>query len=241
MGKADHFHVRAEGDPMLANDTAGTSHGKADRAGFALRIRPVIRRAPKGPEVRAAAGSSSIAEHQCRSRRGIHLAAVMRLEDFDVPVLAEALRRAPGQLAEQVHAEREIAGFHDRHLFAGLCDLGFLAAIKPGRADHGGFHALAFQDGQRGERGLRRGKVDPDIGAFRGFGGVFHRQHAHLRCVEDRADILAKVRRARRFARSADAMTCRQRRARNLLAHSSGNPGNRDVQRRTHTACLKRF
>src|SRR5262249_45942359 len=90
-------------------------------------------------EIGAAAARRSLSDRKSGARRRIDLAAMMRLEDFDVPVSSQPRRRLLDQAEEQIDAERKVAVAHDGDAFGVRGDLRLLLARKTGGADDGGF------------------------------------------------------------------------------------------------------
>ena len=94
----------------------------------------------------------------------VHLAAVVRLDDLDVPLRRQRFGRLTDQGCEQRDAEGEVAGAQDRNAIGGLRHHGKVDLFEARGADHEGRPAtLGAQGGQFG-RGGACGEVDDHVG-----------------------------------------------------------------------------
>ena len=86
MRQGEDFLVGGEGHFMLADDTAGPAHRKADPAAFALCVRAVIGGLAEGVQVRIPALCRGFSQHQRRAGRGVDLMFMVAFENFDIPL-----------------------------------------------------------------------------------------------------------------------------------------------------------
>ena len=99
------------------------------------------------------------AKRQRGARRRVDLAAVVHLDDLDVPVRAEPRRDLLDQAEQQVDAEAGIGRPDDRHPLGRRAHRAVSARRQPGRADH---HRRAVLGRERGVRRGRGGEAELD-------------------------------------------------------------------------------
>ena len=161
MGQDDLLAFRREDDRVLAGDVAAAQGGKAD-----LTARPgpdlaLARLAGNCIEADAATLGGSLAQHQRGAGGGIHLVAVVHLDDLDVVVGIEGAGDLLGHQLQQVHAEAHVGGLHHHGLDRRRFDDRLLLRTETSGADH------VDHLGLRGQRGVAAGR--------RGAGEVDHR------------------------------------------------------------------
>src|SRR5712671_4026557 len=142
---------------------AAAQRGEPDRAGFPRSgdaIAPALRHLIEDGPPRRRCGT---AERERRPGWRINLAAVMHLDDLDVPFRPEACRDLLDQPEQQIDAEAGIGGPDDRHALGGPADRRrLLFAGQSGRADDD--RAAEFGGQSRVRRRCVRGReVDRDI------------------------------------------------------------------------------
>ena len=109
MPELQPFAVAGEHDEVIARDRSSAQGREADRAFLARAGQPG---APVGAVVgerHAAACRRRLAEQQRGARRRVDLVAMVRLDDLDVPIVPEPLRRLAYQRRQQRDAERGVS------------------------------------------------------------------------------------------------------------------------------------
>ena len=86
----------------------------------------------------------------------VHLVAVMHLEDLDVEIGVERLRRLAHQDREEVDAEAHVAGLDDHGMARGRLDLLLVIGGEAGGADDMDDARLCGELGEGDGRGGRR-------------------------------------------------------------------------------------
>src|SRR5581483_7123419 len=157
------FHTFAGGGEhhrMIADDLAGTDRRNADRSWFAFPAartvdRDVLQLAP-------ARLGQYLAHAERRARWRVEFMAVMRLDDFDVRLLAEHTRREVQQAQAQVHADAHVGGEYDADFARRLVDALAAGVVEAGGADH---HAPPFARApfQVRQRRRRTGEIDEHV------------------------------------------------------------------------------
>ena len=87
----------------------------------------------------------------------------MRLDDLDVVVVAQDLRRALGELVGGVHTDGEVGRHHDGRLFRCFANRLLLRSGEPRRTDHRGLGVLEIR-----ERAVGPCEVDEHVAACGG-------------------------------------------------------------------------
>src|SRR2546429_92779 len=126
----------AEEEAQARRDiVAAAQRGEPDRAGFPRSgdaIAPALRHLIEDGPPRRRCGT---AERERRPGWRIDLAAMMHLDDLDVPFRPEPRRHLLDQPEQQIDAEAGIGGPDDRHALGGPADRRLPFAGQPRRAD----------------------------------------------------------------------------------------------------------
>ena len=120
---------------VLADHRAAAQRREADVAALARAGMAVADPDRMVGEVDAAAFRRRLAEQQRRARRRVDLVAVVHLEDLDVEIGVERLRRLAHQGGEQIDAEAHIAGLDDDRMARGGLELLLVVGREAGGAD----------------------------------------------------------------------------------------------------------
>ena len=91
----------------------------------------------------------------------LYLKAPKKLEELRVVAVAEEPCGFAGEVAEDVHADREVRRVQDRDPFGGAGDLGLAGLVEAGRTGHVG-DARVDRGAQVGERRGRDREIDRD-------------------------------------------------------------------------------
>ncbi|MNV41302.1 hypothetical protein D3C71_1329340 [compost metagenome] len=102
---------------------------------------------------------------------------MVRLDDFDIRVIAEYPRRHFQQFQRQVYTHAEIRGEHDGNILARLGQQLLLCGIQPGGADDHGLARLAAER-QVFQHDFRQREVDQHIELFRHRIQIARQRHA---------------------------------------------------------------
>ena len=166
VGEGQPLVVGEEMHRVIARDAAAAQACKADGANAALAGDAV---APALAVVRQrdpAALRRRFAQQQRGARWRIDFHAVVRLDDLDVPVLAQPAGGLAHQMGQQGDAERGVAGLQHGDALCGVIAQEVVALLKPGGADHDRHAGRA----RRVEIGLQRvgaGEIDQHVAAAR--------------------------------------------------------------------------
>src|SRR5579875_809123 len=200
MDQFEPLAVAGEDDVVVANRIAAAQRRKADIA-FAARAGNAVAGA-----LRHLFEDDAAAEGERRPRRGVDLAAVMHLEDLDVPIGPEPTRHLLDDDQQHVHAKAHIRRPYERYGARGAAYRFALLGRQAGRADH---HRFADGGGERGMRGGRfgRGEFDDDIAVAHQLFDVLADRDADPPDTGELADILIDVAAAGRFAAAGDGAT----------------------------------
>ena len=120
MGQLQALALAGENDAVLAHHIAPAQSGEPDGAGLARAGNTVAPPVCDLVEIRAAARGRGPAEQQRRSRRRIHLMAMMHFHDLDIPGGIECAGDLAHQLGQKIDPEAHIGGEDDGGLPAGL-------------------------------------------------------------------------------------------------------------------------
>ena len=182
---------------VLADHRAAAQRREADVAALARAGMAVADADRVLGEVDAAALRRGAAEEQRRARRRIDLVAVMHLDDLDVEIGVERLRRLADEDGEEVDAEAHVAGLDDRRMARRRGDLRLVVGGQAGRADDMDDARLRGELGEGDGRG-GRGEVEDAVGLGEGRERIVGERDAVRREAGEFAGILADLRRARR-------------------------------------------
>src|SRR5690606_30929907 len=112
---------------VVTDNGAAPQRRKADVAPPARPGVAVPRSYARCLEIDAASLGRCGTEHQSRARRGVHLLAVMHLDDLDVEVRVERFCNAPRDGGQQVDAEAHVARLDDGSVAGGSLYCGLVA------------------------------------------------------------------------------------------------------------------
>ena len=186
MADLDLLAVAGKEHRVVAHDIAAADGGKADAAGLARTgVALAGEDADLGQRLAQLPGDG-LADGQGRPRGGIHLVAVVGLDDLDVGV-GQHLR---GQLDEPdggIDARAHVGGLHDGDVLCSLLDVGALLGREAGGADDH-LHAVLPAGVQIDHAGFGAGEVDQHLAARQGFVSAVGDGHARL-CAHEGAGI----------------------------------------------------
>lgn len=160
------LRVRGEQHGVLPNHASTAQGGKADiaaLAGASVAITDALR---CFLQRHAAAGSSRLAEHQCRAGGGIDLHPVMHFQHLNIKVGIEGFGNAARDGGQQVNSHTHITGLDDGRVASGGVQGGMVGLAQARGADD--VHDASVgreprkRDGRLGDReiehGIDRGK-----------------------------------------------------------------------------------
>ena len=123
------------------------------------RLRTELRR-----EIDAAPFRRRLAEKQRRAGRRVDLVAMVHLENLDVEIGVERLRRLADERGEEIDAEAHIAGLDDHRLARRGDELRLVVGRKPGGADDMDDARLRGEVGEERRVAAGVGEVEDAVG-----------------------------------------------------------------------------
>ena len=165
----EHLVEAGEHDFMLADDGAAADGGDADlmlpaRLAHAVALEGELRLVGQGLR-------RGLRYHQRGAAGGVHLAAVVALDDLDVEIRAQDGRRPAHEVKHEVDAEGHVAALENGHLLRGGVDLReLLRGIARGAEDDG--YLPLHGEAQQGREVGGVGEVYHHVGLARVLHGV---------------------------------------------------------------------
>lgn len=190
VAQDDAFAVSGKQHVMFPNDIPAANGGKADAAAFTRTGDAVAARDFGGIEIDPPPCGSGLAQHQRRAGGGIDLHAVMRLDDFYIPVCIQRCGDFLCQTGQQVDAKAHIAGLNDHGMVGGGIKFGVMRRFKAG-GSHNMHGAGLSGEGGKFHRGSGGGEIDHRLRCGEGFERVIADQNAKRSAAHADADILA--------------------------------------------------
>ena len=162
MGDFHPFTDVGEHRGVLADDVAGANGGKADAFRIAFAGMAFARIDRTAFQIAPQRAGDRFAHGQRRARRRIHFVAMVRLNDFDIGIVAHHLRGLLKQFQHQVDADAEVGGEHDADMLRRIADRLLAGVIKAGGTNH---HRLMVRHAkfQVAQGAFRAGEVDQNV------------------------------------------------------------------------------
>ena len=215
---------------MLANNVTATNGGKTDVTGFAGAGQTVPAAVAVIGQGDAAPFGGGLPQHQCCARGGINLHAVMRLDDFDIPIGVQSGGDFLGEAGQQIDPKAHIAGADDHRMAGGGLQFLQVRCLQPGGADD--MHGAGLRR-QRGEfhRGGGDGEVDHRLSAGKGVERVVGDSDPQVCSTHRRPQIAADPGVTAAFDRTHQPRLVRRRdHSHQHLTHPAGRAGNDDTR-----------
>jgi hypothetical protein len=134
--QAQALVVGQEMHGVIARHAAAAQRGKADRARLALAGDAIAPAHGHVLEAHLPPARRCLAQQQRGARWRVHFHAVVRLDNLDVPVLAQPRRRFLHQVGQQRDAQRGIPGLEHGNRNRRRVDQPVVALFQPGGAHH---------------------------------------------------------------------------------------------------------
>ena len=166
MGEFDPLALAGENDIVIADDRTAADAGQPDRALGPRTRQPCTAVDAQFGQRRPPPARRGLAKQDRGAGRSIDLVAVMRFDDLDIPVGAEARRCLAHQLREQRDTKRGIARLEDRDVSRRGIDHGVLVDAEARGADDDR-RARRPGGGDMRLQGGGGGEVDQNVGYFR--------------------------------------------------------------------------
>ena len=163
MGQAYLLIFTAQYHLMIADYRTAAQGGKTDGPGRARCANAVAPAFFCIVQINATALRRRRAQKQSRARRRIDFVAVMQIDNFNIPCIAQLGCRLAHQAGQHIDAEAHIARFDNARMARRRGDLRFLVSVKAGRADNMDKTRLGRQCGQLNTGG-GCGEVNHPIG-----------------------------------------------------------------------------
>ncbi len=178
MGDFQALAFGSEQHGVIAHHIAGTHGSETDGLAITRAGLPFTAIHGHFLQITAQRIGNHFTHAQCGTRWRIDLVPVVRLDDFDIDIIAQHPRSHIQQLEAKVDTHAEVGGEHDWNVLASFGQQLLLFDCKTGRADD---HRLAVLAAERevlqGHRGVS--EVDQYIELVGNLGQVVGQQHAN--------------------------------------------------------------
>ncbi len=232
VGDFDALARAREQHRMVAHDVAAAHRGEADGGRIALAGQAFAAVHGAVLELAAQRLGDDLAHLERRAGGGIHLVAVVRLDDLDVVARGQRPGRHLQELEGDVHAHAHVGRHDDGGAVREGFDLCLLGVGEAGGSDHG-LDAMLRACRQMGQRAFRPGEIDQHVAAGQAVVQVGRDGHAAGMAQEGRG-IGSQGRAARHVqsAREDQFVAAAAQRLDQHAAHAAGRARDSDADRR---------